>query len=32
MIVGRFLREIMGWDSDELERIRKRNWSDMSPG
>lgn len=31
MIVGRFLREIMGWESEELERIRKRNWSDLSP-
>jgi predicted nucleic acid-binding protein len=29
LIVGRFLREVMGWESDELERIRKRNWSDL---
>ncbi|MGQ9553356.1 MAG: PIN domain-containing protein [Anaerolineae bacterium] len=28
--VGRFLREAMGWPSEELERIRKRNWSDLS--
>ena len=31
LIVGRFLREVMGWESEELERIRKRNWSDMPP-
>ena len=24
IIVGRFLREVMGWESEELERIRKR--------
>jgi predicted nucleic acid-binding protein len=29
IIVGRFLREVMGWDSEELERIRTRNWSNM---
>jgi predicted nucleic acid-binding protein len=27
--VGRFLREVMSWKSEELERIRKRNWSDL---
>ncbi|MBM4459386.1 MAG: type II toxin-antitoxin system VapC family toxin [Chloroflexi bacterium] len=27
--VGRFLKEVMGWDSNELERIRRRNWSEM---
>jgi predicted nucleic acid-binding protein len=31
IIVGRFLREVMGWESEELERIRRRNWSDLSP-
>lgn len=31
IIVGRFLREVMGWDSEALERIRKRNWSDLPP-
>jgi putative PIN family toxin of toxin-antitoxin system len=29
--VGRFLREVMGWESAELERIRRRNWSDIQP-
>lgn len=29
IIVGRFLKEVMGWDSDDLEQIRKRNWSDL---
>ena len=29
--VGRFLREVMGWESAEVERIRKRNWSDIQP-
>ena len=31
IIVGRFLREVMGWQSERLEKIRKRNWSDLSP-
>lgn len=31
IIVGRFLKEVMGWDSEDLERIRKRNWSDLPP-
>jgi predicted nucleic acid-binding protein len=30
IIVGRFLREVMGWESEALETIRKRNWSDLS--
>ena len=29
--VSRFLREVMGWESEELERIKKRNWSDLLP-
>ena len=29
IIVGRFLREVMGWESEQLERIRRRNWSDL---
>jgi predicted nucleic acid-binding protein len=31
MTVGRFLHEIMGWSSAELERIRHRTWDQM-PG
>jgi predicted nucleic acid-binding protein len=31
MIVGKFLKEVMGWESEDLERIRKRNWSELSP-
>ena len=30
MIVGKFLNEIMGWEGEDLERIRKRNWSDLT--
>ena len=29
MIVGKFLSEIMGWDGEDLEEIRKRNWGDL---
>ena len=29
MIVGQFLGDVMGWDSEDLERLRKRNWSDL---
>jgi hypothetical protein len=29
MIVGKFLREVMGWESEDLERIRKRKWSEL---
>jgi len=29
MLSGTFLREVMGWTSDELEAIRHRKWSDM---
>jgi predicted nucleic acid-binding protein len=29
MTVGRFLHEVMGWSSEELERIRLRTWADM---
>lgn len=29
MISGTFLREVMGWKSQELENIRRRNWEDM---
>ena len=28
---GTFLREMMGWTSEELEVIRKRSWSDLAP-
>lgn len=31
MTVGRFLHEVMGWPSDELERIRLRTWQHMGP-
>jgi putative PIN family toxin of toxin-antitoxin system len=26
---GRFLNEVMGWSHDDLERIRRRTWSDV---
>ena len=29
MIAGTFLREVLGWTSEELEAIRHRNWSDL---
>lgn len=29
MISGTFLREVMGWSSEDLERIRQRNWRDI---
>ncbi len=29
LTVGRFLNEVMGWDSTALEQIRTRNWSDI---
>jgi predicted nucleic acid-binding protein len=29
MIVGQFLSELMGWESEGLERIRERNWGDL---
>jgi hypothetical protein len=29
IVVGRFRREVMDWDSEQLERIRRRNWSDL---
>ena len=29
MIAGTFLREVMGWTSEELEKIRHRTWDDM---
>lgn len=32
IIVGRFLSQVMGWASADLERIRKRNWDDLPPG
>ncbi len=30
MLAPIFLRDVMGWDSDELEAIRRRNWTDLS--
>jgi len=32
IIVGKFLHEVMSWSSEELERIRKRTWSDLVKG
>ncbi len=29
MLVGTFLREVMGWRSENLERIRHREWTDL---
>ena len=29
MLVGTFLREVMGWRSEDLERIRHREWNDL---
>lgn len=29
MVSGTFLREVMGWTSEELEAIRHRKWSDV---
>ncbi len=31
MLSGTFLREVMGWTSEQLEAIRHRRWSDMPP-
>jgi hypothetical protein len=31
MPVGRFLNLIMGWSSEDLERIRRRTWQDVEP-
>ena len=30
MLSGTFLRQVMGWTSDELEAVRGRKWSDIS--
>ena len=29
LISGTFLREVMGWSSEDLERIWQRNWRDI---
>lgn len=29
LIAGTFLRTVMGWKSEALERVRRRNWRDM---
>ena len=29
MLSGTFLREVMGWSSEDLERVRGRNWEDI---
>jgi predicted nucleic acid-binding protein len=31
LLSGTFLREVMGWSSDELEKIRHRSWRDLEP-
>lgn len=32
MLSGTFLRQVMGWASDELEAIRNRTWADFEEG
>jgi hypothetical protein len=32
MISGTFLRQVPGWTSEELERVRGRNWEDLEAG
>lgn len=29
LIAGTFLREVMGWESEELEKVRARTWKDF---
>jgi predicted nucleic acid-binding protein len=29
LLPGKFLRDYLGWTSDELETIRHRNWEDL---
>jgi predicted nucleic acid-binding protein len=31
MISGTFLREVMGWTSEDLEQVRGRTWRDLEP-
>ncbi len=31
LLSGTFLREVMGWTSEDLERVRKRAWRDLRP-
>jgi len=30
MLSGTFLREVMGWTSEQLKSIRHRKWSDIA--
>jgi predicted nucleic acid-binding protein len=30
LLPGTFLREVMGWSSEELERVRRRNWEELN--
>lgn len=30
LLAGTFLREVMGWTSEELEAIRHRTWDEVS--
>ena len=32
VLSGTFLRQVMGWTSDELEAVRNRTWSDFEGG
>jgi len=32
LLPGTFLRQVLGWTSDELEAIRHRRWSDLREG
>lgn len=29
MICGTFLKEVMGWTSEDLEKVRRRKWQDI---
>ena len=31
LIAGTFLRMVMGWKSEDLDRVRRRTWRDMPP-
>jgi predicted nucleic acid-binding protein len=31
LLCGTFLREVMGWTSEELEQVRGRTWHDLEP-
>jgi hypothetical protein len=29
LLSGTFLRQVMGWSSEDLERVRRRTWQDL---